>query len=102
LQHEEPQFNDFNPTPSLRRTVMQDMKANEEGTALRELSLDEAEMVGGGFSWGGLLHGVEHAASGVLRGTENRARDAYHFTLNQIEHVPEIPIAIWVLGNGWV
>jgi hypothetical protein len=36
--------------------------AANEGTALRELSLDEAEMVGGGFSWGGLVHGVEHVA----------------------------------------
>jgi hypothetical protein len=37
-----------------------------EGTAPRELSLDEAEMVGGGFSWGGLVHNVEHAAGNVL------------------------------------
>jgi hypothetical protein len=36
-----------------------------EGTALRELSLDETEMVGGGFSWGGLLHGAEHVAAKV-------------------------------------
>jgi hypothetical protein len=34
-------------------------------TTLRELSLDEAEMVGGGFSWGGLLHGAEHVAEKV-------------------------------------
>jgi hypothetical protein len=33
-----------------------------EATALRELSLDEAEMVGGGFSIGGFLHGAEHLA----------------------------------------
>ena len=39
--------------------------AANEGTALRELSLDETEMVGGGFSWGGLLHGVEHVAAKV-------------------------------------
>jgi hypothetical protein len=46
---------------------MQNMKgiAVNEGTALRELSLDEAEMVGGGFSWGGLLHGAEHVAAKV-------------------------------------
>ena len=35
------------------------------GTALHELSLDEAEMVGGGFSWGGLIHGAEHVAGEV-------------------------------------
>ena len=40
--------------------------AANEGTALRELSLDETEMVGGGFSWGGLVHNVEHAAGNVL------------------------------------
>jgi hypothetical protein len=40
------------------------------GTALRELSLDEAEMVGGGFSWGGIVHGVEHAGSNVLHAAE--------------------------------
>ena len=46
---------------------MQNMNgiAANEGTALRELSLDEAEMVGGGFSWGGLLHGAEHVAAKV-------------------------------------
>ena len=37
----------------------------DAGTALRELSLEEAEMVGGGFSWGGLVHGVEHVAGNV-------------------------------------
>jgi hypothetical protein len=43
-----------------------------EGTALRELSLDEAEMVGGGFSWGGLVHGAEHVAeagAAIVAGT---------------------------------
>jgi len=44
---------------------MQNMNGNAEGTALRELSLDETEMVGGGFSWGGLLHGAEHVAAKV-------------------------------------
>jgi hypothetical protein len=44
--------------------------AANEGTALRELSLDEAEMVGGGFSWGGLVHGVEHAAGNVVHAAE--------------------------------
>ncbi|MGA7803334.1 MAG: hypothetical protein WCB02_01755 [Bradyrhizobium sp.] len=33
-----------------------------EGGGLRELSPDETERVGGGFSWGGLVRGVEHAA----------------------------------------
>jgi len=36
-----------------------------EVTALRELSLEETEIVGGGFSWGGLVHNVEHAAAKV-------------------------------------
>ena len=46
---------------------MQNMNgiAANEGTALRELSLEETEMVGGGFSWGGLVHNVEHAAAKV-------------------------------------
>ena len=39
--------------------------AANQGTALRELSLDETEMVGGGFSWGGLVHSVEHVAGNV-------------------------------------
>ena len=44
---------------------MQNMNeiAPNEGTTLRELSLDETELVGGGFSWGGLVHGVEHVAA---------------------------------------
>ena len=42
----------------------------DEGTALRELSLDEAEMVGGGFSWGGLVHGVEHVAGNAVHAAE--------------------------------
>jgi hypothetical protein len=42
--------------------------AANEGTALRELSLDEAEMVGGGFSWGGFLRGAEHLGSDVEHG----------------------------------
>jgi hypothetical protein len=44
------------------------MQNMNEGTALRELSLDEAEMVGGGFSWGGFLHGVEHFGNDVAKG----------------------------------
>jgi hypothetical protein len=36
-----------------------------EVTALRELPLEETEMVGGGFSWGGLVHNVEHTAAKV-------------------------------------
>jgi hypothetical protein len=42
--------------------------AANEGTALRELSLDEAEMVGGGLSWGGLFRGVEHFSQDVEHG----------------------------------
>jgi len=41
-----------------------------EQPSIRELSLDETEMVGGGFSWGGLVHGVEHAAGNVLGAAE--------------------------------
>ena len=55
--------------------------AASEGTALRELSLDEAEMVGGGFGFGGIIHGIEHVAvvvgtgaAGFVGGT--LARDA--------------------------
>jgi hypothetical protein len=36
--------------------------------AIRELSLDEMEMVGGGFSWGGFFHGVEHLGQAVEKG----------------------------------
>jgi hypothetical protein len=46
--------------------------AANEGTALRELSLDEAEMVGGGWSIGGLVHGAEHLAkdgAAIVAGT---------------------------------
>jgi len=50
--------------------------AANEGTALRELSLDEAEMVGGGFGFGGIIHAVEHVgmvvgsgAAGFVGGT---------------------------------
>jgi hypothetical protein len=42
--------------------------AANEGTALRELSLNEAEMVGGGFSWGRLLRGAEHLGSDIEHG----------------------------------
>jgi hypothetical protein len=46
---------------------MQNIKeiAVNEGIALRELSLDEADMVGGGFSWGGFVRGVQHLGSDV-------------------------------------
>jgi outer membrane lipoprotein SlyB len=49
---------------------MQNMNesAANDGTALRELSLDEAEMVGGGFSWGRFLHGVQHFGQDVEKG----------------------------------
>jgi hypothetical protein len=47
-----------------------DGNAANEGGGLRELSLDEAEMVGGGFSWGGLVHNVEHTAGNVLGAAE--------------------------------
>jgi hypothetical protein len=36
-----------------------------EASSIRELSLDETEMVGGGLSWGGFLHGAEHLGSDV-------------------------------------
>ena len=45
-----------------------DGMAADDGTALRELSLDEAETVGGGFRWGGFLHGVEHFGRAVENG----------------------------------
>jgi hypothetical protein len=38
--------------------------------SIRELSFDETEMVGGGFSLGGLVHGAEHAASNVAHSAE--------------------------------
>ena len=41
---------------------------NNKGTELRELSLDETEMVGGGFSWGKVLHGAEHLATDIDKG----------------------------------
>jgi hypothetical protein len=49
---------------------MQNMNgiAAHEGSAPRELSLDEAEMVGGGFGWGGLVHAVEHVGTVVASG----------------------------------
>jgi hypothetical protein len=45
--------------------------ALNEGTALRELSLDETEMVGGGFSWGGLLHKAEGIAHTAIHNIES-------------------------------
>jgi hypothetical protein len=42
--------------------------ATNEGTALRELSLDEAEMVGGGFGLGGIIHGIEHVSTVIASG----------------------------------
>lgn len=49
---------------------MQNMNgiAVSEGSVLRELSLDEIEMVGGGFSWGRLFRGVEHFSQDVEHG----------------------------------
>jgi hypothetical protein len=38
--------------------------------SIRELSLDETELVGGGFSWGGVVHSVEHAGSNVINSAE--------------------------------
>jgi hypothetical protein len=46
---------------------MNEIAANQGG-GLRELSLDEAEMVGGGLSWGGFLRGAEHLGSDVEHG----------------------------------
>jgi hypothetical protein len=50
--------------------MMQNMDgiAANEGGGLRELSLDEAEMVGGGFGWGEIVHSVEHVATVVATG----------------------------------
>jgi hypothetical protein len=67
--------------------------SNNEGTALRELSLDEAEMVGGGFGLGGLVHAVEHAgtvvgsgAAGFVGGTLARGvGNAAKWTLRRIK-----------------
>jgi len=42
--------------------------AANEGTGLRELSLDEAELVGGGLSWGSFVRGVQHLGSDVEHG----------------------------------
>jgi hypothetical protein len=39
-----------------------------EQSSIRELSLEETEAVGGGFGWGSIVHGIEHA------GTESWAR----------------------------
>jgi hypothetical protein len=52
---------------------MQNMNriAINEGTALRELSLDEADMVGGGFSWGGLVHKAEGIAHTAIHNIES-------------------------------
>lgn len=36
--------------------------------AIRELSLDEMEMVGGGFSWGGFFRGAEHLGHDIEKG----------------------------------
>jgi hypothetical protein len=42
------------------------LNTGNQATELRELSLDEAEMVGGGFSWGGLVHGAENLAKTAI------------------------------------
>jgi hypothetical protein len=39
-----------------------------EQSSIRELSLDETEAVGGGFSWGRLVHGIEHLGQAVEKG----------------------------------
>jgi len=39
-----------------------------EQPSFRELSLDETEMVGGGFSWGGFFRGAEHLARDIDKG----------------------------------
>jgi hypothetical protein len=71
--NDEPQFNDFNSTSS-RRTVMQNMNGIAEGTALRELSLDEAEMVGGGgvSPWGLLGHEVANVYDKASHSLESK------------------------------
>jgi hypothetical protein len=53
---------------------MQNMNeiAVDQGTALRELSLDEADMVGGGFSWGGLVHKAEAIGRTAIHNATNR------------------------------
>jgi hypothetical protein len=60
------------------------MTQDVEQSSIRELSLDEAAAVGGGFSLTGLAHSVgyaagtavrdvEHAAGSVVRGAEHAA-----------------------------
>ena len=39
-----------------------------EQPSIRELSLDEMEMVGGGFSWGGFFRGAEHLGHDIEKG----------------------------------
>lgn len=66
-----------------------------EQSSIRELSLDEAEAVGGGFSWGGLVHDVEHiggvvagGAAGFVGGT--LAKDvgkAASWAVNKIKNI---------------
>jgi hypothetical protein len=36
--------------------------------SIRELALDETEMVGGGFSWGGFFRGAEHLGHDIEKG----------------------------------
>jgi ABC-type dipeptide/oligopeptide/nickel transport system permease subunit len=54
--------------PAMTRAWLVEWSAANDGTTLRELSLDEAEMVGGGFSWGRFLHGVDHFGRDVEKG----------------------------------
>lgn len=62
---------------SLEPTVKQEMKTMQgsitlthgiEQSAIRELSLDEAEAGGGGFSWGRVVHGAEQLGQDVAKG----------------------------------
>jgi hypothetical protein len=39
--------------------------------AIRELSLDEIEMIGGGFSWGGLVHKAEGIVQTAIHNVES-------------------------------
>jgi hypothetical protein len=43
-----------------------------EQLSIRELSLDEMEIVGGGFSWGGLVHKAESIAKTAVHNVTHR------------------------------
>jgi hypothetical protein len=68
-----PQFNNVNTTSSWR-TVMQNIKESS-ATTLRELSLDEAEMVGGGSGvpWGLLGHEAANVYKTVSHSLESKS-----------------------------